>query len=465
MTAAEIYYAVPPAARYVVRHGNRLWLGGQPRSVALAATDLTVTAAQSFRGRTLAKLTLTGTGRWSHAHLYMALRRAGDFLGNIFDIESDTVAWLDVDVKASLAASSNFVLNGYNDRLWPTGYHTYNPGGIEVVYPETVNLLEARPIAAFVDRSGEIEGLTRNQDFVKIIRKDGCVQMAGGLEVNTPAPEWREEYGRAGTSSPRSICRNSRGDAAWWSEEGPVEASTGGVNSLAYAMKFHQFSRGGIWMSLASLPGLTMTWSRFLDGYVFGNVSVNGASNYFGLVAMQPQPGLFLFTGQEMTSNLLEYADSDGHGRILVGDGYRARVKRLFTPGVFTDVGAATDTAAAYTIKMTPAFFSGPSGQPFALDKLRVLGLILPGTTFSLEVTWLRDHYLHRDLAELSAADQAVGPTSYDQDQIYMDIPAPPGAKRFHAVRLSWSSASGLSGGKPAEVTRHSLHFAGEGGR
>jgi hypothetical protein len=465
-TAADRFHAVPPAARYAEIYGSRLWLGGQRESVELAATGITVTAGQTFRGKTLAKLTLTGEGVWSDAHLYMSLIVGGRRLGDIFDVVSATVAYLDRDVPASIAQTQAFYLAGYNDRLWPTSWHIHGPGQVATPYPEGVNLLDAAVLEPGIDRGDKVMGLKRSRNLLWVIMREAVQVMVEPFQVGSPAPQFETYYGRVGTPAPGTICLDQAGNVAWLGEEGLVVGDTGGVQTMAHAMGFNQFFKDRArWVSPATLPNLVMTYSRAHDGYLIGGLSLwdpateTVTDGWWALITMAPQEGLWIFNGQKITSNLIEYPDANGQGVLLGGDDSDGRVKRLLDPDVLTDVQEDPDAAAAaFNCQWRGGWFSQPGARLASLERIRLPGMILPGTGAALTAKlWHNDHPArHEDDVETEKS-MAIA-----QAELLRDIQLEPNEARFHSLGLEWLSTSGADNNRPIEMVGWEMVFGGE---
>ena len=206
-----------------------------------------------------------------------------------------------------------------------------------------------------------------------------------------------------------------------------------------------------------------MVFSRQYDGFLIGNLTINGVGNHWMLLAIKPQFGFFTFTGQEITSNLLEYPDADGQGVILAGDAFNGRVKRLLDPATLVEVLAASDTTAGYSCEIRQGWRGAEDGQQWSLDMIRFPATIVPGTAITLSLTGWRGLYPVRDEADLESDGSFI--ENVTLNDLYLDIPLPPSTARFHSMAVGWNSVSGADGLKPAEVPRFLMFFDREASR
>jgi len=461
MAEADLYGFLPPAARYVEMFGERVWYGGQRRTVELGGTGLTVTKGQSFRGQTLAKLTLNGDGVWDDAHLYLTVWAEGRRMGTIYDVENARVTWLDVDLETDLGETTNWHMTGSNDRIWPSSFHNFTEGSVPTSYPECVNMTQYQTLKPALDRGEQIKGIHRMKDILPVIFQNLVMPMTGSLEVGVPQPIFSIDWGRVGATAPGSICEDAEGNLWWIGEEGFISGNTAGIDSIAHQLGVNRLFKGAPWIALTDLPGMVMSYSRQHDGLIFGNFSINGVNNYWGLLSLKPQLGVWLFSGQEMTSNILEYGDANGQGRLLVGDGYHGRVKRILSPDTLLDLPAASDTAAAFTWQWREGWQqANEEGFRAALAFIRVIGLIMPGTTVSLNAVFWRNDYPARVAADVPAGQKAT--KTFTQAQLLRKLPAAQGAARYHSVAISGASNTGASGTRGVEFVHWQSVMEGE---
>lgn len=469
MSDADQYNDIPPAVKYVARYGERMWFGGQRKKVEFSGKSVTVTKSQSFRGETVAKLTMSGTGGWDDSHYWMSVYVDGKYLGEFWDYTSRTVAYVLADVPANITATTLFQLVGHNDRIYPSSWHNLTIGNVPTVFPESINLANRVVLNAVLDEGEQLKGLVAAQDYLYVIFNNTCQQIIDDKAVGSPNAMVRTVAGQVGTTAQRSITVNGQGGLFWWGEEGPIEAASGAAGSISHTLGINQFSKGGQWLSLSSLPNMVACYSRQNDGYITGNMTVNSTANYWALLSVQPQAGLWLFDGQAITSNLIEYPDSNGQGVILAGDAYRGRIKRLLTPNTVTDLPAASDTVAAYSCTYREGWMMHPTGMPCIPTRLRILGLILPTpSTFAMTVTLWGSNYPVRndaDITSLASTGQAATSTITlsAEYEVPKDISiAPIGRFRFWSVGFTWNSTAGQTSPRPMELIRWQLLFEGE---
>lgn len=345
---------------------------------------------KTWRGVRAAKLVLSGNGYFTAQHLHTSVYVNGRYLGEIFDIHDWRTAYLDRDVDANISATSQFYFVGHNDRLYPSSWVQVG-GGIPVAFPEAINLAHAVPLSAVIDDGKTIMGIHATREQLYVVFNDGVT--VGGYSGAGDAPgqplfALRADYGRCGAVSSKSICKGPAGELAWIGEEGIVFANTAGIESIAHQIGCNQLWKGGQWIATTDLENIAMTYSRQQDGYVFGDFTIDGEAGWWGLLTLKPQLGIWLFNGQTMTSNLLEYPDSAGNGVIVVGDAVSGRLKRLLTPGLFTDIPQASDGAgAAYTCEWREGWVSRPDGTAWSPSRVRLTGVVLPGATCTITGT------------------------------------------------------------------------------
>lgn len=453
---ADDFFIIPPAVKYVAKLGERIWFGGQRARVEVAGATVAMAVAQSFRGKTLAKITIT-TGTFDDSLMWMSLFINGGYVGDVFDVNPNgatpTVLYLDRDQPAAITSTDDFYFLGYNDRLYPSAYMNYTPGNIPTTFAECTNVLQRQLLIAALDEGRFLQGLKLVRDSLNVIFQDTIVQLTGGSEVNTPAPFLSSAYGKTGTVATRSISVSSDGELAFWGQEGPILANTAQLRDVAEDLHCNKLSQGAPWIALADIPTLVATYSRVAQGIVFGNITINGDANWWGLLALQPQYGIFLFSGQEITSNILEYPDTNGQGVILAGDAFNARVKRLLAPTSFVDLAAAADTTAAYTCAWRGGWQGPSKGQWFSNCLVRFPRIIIPGTTIALTINHWQSNYPFRAEEDLAAAQKTT--KTVDKTAIpFNDIPLAPGRVRFQSLEITYPSTSGLSadGERPAEI-------------
>ncbi|MEN6534408.1 MAG: hypothetical protein ABFD89_12140, partial [Bryobacteraceae bacterium] len=349
--------------------------------------------------------------------------------------------------------------------IWPNSYHNNTTSNIPIPFPECVRIFDRQILLPVLDRGELIKGLVGSAaDYMIVVMSETVQTMTGGLEVGTPYPSLRTEYGRVGAIADRSICVDSSGNAAWIGEEGVIRASTGGIESISHQLGIDRLWKGGRWINPASLVNAVMTYSRQYEGYVIAGLEVYdpvGAAyqtGWWGLLTLKPQLGFWLFNGQKVTSNLIEYPDSDGLGVVLGGDDTSGRVKRMLSPDTLRDATTA-GAVADFTWEWREGWQSMGDGQPYAPGHVRLLGITLPkkaltdstGAAAALTLTVWREDYVQRHEADMATAVTATVDTS---GKLLMDIPIPPGSRRYHSLGISGVSTCGAVGTRPIELMR-----------
>lgn len=400
LDTASIYSMVPPAAKYVAKFGERLWLAGQEKIESTRLTGLTVskatrttvaassaaagytlyvndvsgwetgdafvinlgsqaspnlteanvvvsttagspgyittfypltytqtsgTVTRTHRGRAVAKVSGPTMG---DLYMWMNLFVNGQFLGVIFDIKA-TDLWLDRDIPTDIASTYVWHLEGNNDRIWPTSYHNFTPGGVPTAFPESINIADAVNLAPVVDGSELLTGVQACQDSLFIPMSKTVMVMTGGTAVNTPDINIRTDFGSVGASAPGTLTQSDTAELFWVNQNGFTAGQPGGIQPISANLGLLQFFKDPRWLSEADLVSMVATFSRQYSGYVVGNFTINGASGFWGLLSLQPQIGFWLFSGQLMTSNILVYQNDNGEDVILCGDSYGGRTKKL----------------------------------------------------------------------------------------------------------------------------------------
>jgi hypothetical protein len=475
-SAADAYYDVPPACQYIARYGERLWLGGQRRSIEFANSGIALTKGVSWRGETVARLKLSGDGQFNDSHLYHQVYINSNYVGDIWDVQDGQWAYLDRDAAADIGQTTQFYLAGYANRIWPTSYHNDTAGNVPIAFPECVNLLHRQVLLPGIDRGEVVKGLVGSaNDFMVIIMNETVQTMTEGLEVGVPFPTIRNDYGRVGAIAPRSVCVDLDGAVAWISEEGLVRANTGGgIDSLSHQLGIDQMWKGGRWIKRETLKDIVMTYSRQYEGYVFAGFQIYNTTTdayetgWWGLLTLKPQLGLWLFDGQVVTSNLIEYQDENGQGVILAGDDYLGRVKRMLDPDTLQDVAKAAATVADFTWEWREGWRSIPSGGQYSLDTVELVGVIVPKGALTTSAAadspltlswWSKDQPLrHED--DLAATD--IVTATVDYPNLLRRLPGPMRQARYHSLGISGSSTTGATGTRPVEVVRWITRVRGE---
>lgn len=463
MSAADVYYALPPAFRYVEQIGERLWCGGQARQFEFSGSDVALTKGQAFRpsdeNPTRAKVVISGTGTFSDKLYWTSVWIDGSYCGEVFDVLDSTTLYLDRDVSSNISSTSQFYFTGHNDRLYPSTWMSFTPDNVPTVYPECVNLTDVTPLPTVLDQGELLKGLTRIQGNLAVIFNQSV--LIGNIS-DAPGPasglmQFQQLYGRMGTMAPRSITKAPDGGAFWIGEEGPILGDTAGLDSIAYQLNSNLLFKGGIWIDLTSMPDIVATYTRQWDGYVLGNLVINGEENWWAVVTFKPQFGIWLHNGQEITSNLIEYPDVYGQGIILCGDSYNGRVKKMLVRNtVPTEPGTDTDTLAAYECLWRGGFVER---QAFDADViLDATSMLVPGTSLTLTATLWEQSFVVRAESDLDATQPT--PQDYDKTSLKQPITLPAGGgRRFISLALSYDSTAGANGARLMELGKYTEYF------
>lgn len=407
------------------------------------------TLYHDFRGGKYARIRLSGTGTYfDDSHLHMKVIVNGRYIGNILDVVDPLTAYLDCDVDASIAETTSFYLLGHNDRIWPSAYTTNSPGGIPWPIPEAIQLADGQMLMEMIDQGQTLRRMHTGQDRLALIFSDSIVTMTGGSEPGIPQPVFLRLHGRVGTTSSASVTVDDAGQIWMIGEEGLIQTSTSSAIALSHQMGIREFFRGGQWLDSEALSSVKMEYSRHYRALVLGGLTVGGSDNYWGLITMEPQPGLWIFSGQEITSNICEYLGDDGASIMLAGDAFSGRVKRLLDPAVLTDVAVAASTTAAYNCQWWSGYLSIPSADRWSIGTLRLTRIILPGSTAgTLTFSVARSDVLVRDIRQFTSidgrlADQLLTNTISTANSLN-DFGMTPNAARFLACGIAWDSTSG----------------------
>ncbi len=458
LSAGDAYFAIPPATKYLNQFQERVWYGGVRRQVNFSDTDIVVTHGQTFRPTaalpTRAKVVISGSQRWNDSYYWMSLFANGQYLGEVFDVDSSTVLYLDRDLPASVTSTSDFYLVGHGDRLYPSSWHTYTPGGVAIAYPECVNIDDAVPLPVVLDRGETLMAIKQNQGQLAPIFNETVLMGSGQDQPGSPTIGFSRLYGRVGAIAPRSAVTAPDGGAAWVGEEGLIVGDTAGVNSIAFQLRVNSFfGKNPRWMATTDLPNLVMSWSRQWDGYVIGNFTINGDPNFWALISFQPQRGLWLFDGQQMTANILEVQDSNGQGRLYTGDSFEGRVKELLVRNATpTDVQVASDTSAAYDWSYRHGWIFVKNRD--VVDVVRPYGIVLPdNTSFDFNIVRWELNQLVRNEADFPTDTITTDP--FTEADLNGDLALTAGGGRiWTSLAFESTSTSGANNGRLAELTK-----------
>lgn len=415
-------------------------------TTAAGITATGVPIARLWRQFQWARVTAS-TAIWGPQHLYFSLYVNGVFVGQIADIDSNgTDAYIANDVVEDISSTSHFFLAGANDRLWRTAYDANTPGNTPTVFPECAQINYPQLLTQSLDQGQKLMGLKATEDELRIFFDNSVARMTGGNEVGEPLPDIRQYYGRAGTCSPRSIARAPTGETAWIGTEGIYIDTDNGASNAALNLGCQYLFRGLPWIARADLPNIAMSYSRAYNGFVFGPFTIAGVSGWWGLISYLPQPGIYLFDNQTITSNITEYINGNGEGVVLAGDS-QGRIKHLLDDTVLTDVAAVrTDPAAAYICLWQSGFDSRQDGASWAPSRVKLPGLIPQAATFDMTLRLWRSLYAMRDRTRMLALDANSEYTvAITQPDTALDkwIPVNPNRTRFQSLGYQFSSTSG----------------------
>lgn len=420
-------------------------------TTATFATNSNVTgsalnATRIYRQNNSARCILT-IAEFTTAHLYMNLYLAGKYVGRIWDVSQDgTTAWLFSDVPASISATTDFKLFGQNDSIWRTAYDSNTPGNVPTTFPECAQMDYPQLLTQMLDQGQQLMGLKATNDVLQIFFDNSIATLTGGNEVGEPLPDIRGYYGRAGAVSPRSIAKAPTGELCWIGTEGLYIDTGSGVQNISSNLNCQMLFRGGQWIARADLPTISVGYARDMNGFVFGPFTIGGVANCWGLLTFIPQVGIWLFDGQQITSNIVEYLNGDGRGVTLCGDA-QGRIKWLLNDSVLNDVAlTAAGSAADYLCLWQSQFESHPDGSAWAPARVKLLGLMPQIATFSLTLRLWRALYPEHDRARMLAINSASEYTvAVNQNQTLMDkgIPVSPNKTRFQSFGFEYFSSTG----------------------
>lgn len=466
---ADPFFALPPAVKYASILGNRLCYGGTRPKVTIPGGSITVTGGQSFRGATLAEVTISGA-TFDDSLMWMTLVVAGNRLGDVFDVggtaNSNLVLYLDSDVAANISATSDFYFLGYNDRVWPSSYTDYTLGAIAVAYPECVNFTPGIPLllTSALDGRKTLNQIKTVRNSLSVIFQDSITQFIGGTEVNVPEPVEQSNYGLTGTVAPASVCVDDEGSLVFWGQEGCILASTSGARSMMEELECLTFPQGGLWIDVDTLPNLTQAFSRTQSALIFGRISINGVPGFWGALHFQPQVALVLYDGRLLTSNnILIYPGSNGQDVILSGDAFKGRVVRLLDTNTFEDLPAASDTPAPYLCRWRGGYVAKQDGTYFNNAVLKATSALVPGSDCLVQISLWSANYPFRDATLLTGEQGQIDATqSFTKNDVpFQGMPLGSGQWRFQSVELSFLSTSGLLGTTPMRFPRYLVNGGG----
>lgn len=465
---ADPYFTIPPAFKYATKSGNRLWYGGARSKVAFNGATVTVTENQTFRLTTpVAKITISG-GTFNDSLYSMLLVVNGKVIGSVFDVNPDgstpTVLYVDQDVPANISSTDDFYFLGLNDRLFAgsfIGEGNLTLNSTPISFTECVSLLPGvvQILTPALDGAKNIIGVQNSRGVIYALFPDCAQPLLGGLEENIPLPALQENFGKTGPIADRSYAIDPQGQILFFGQEGLIALNTAQMVNIAAQVECLTMFKGGIWIALADLPTMVQAYCRAAEGLVMGNFTINGVDNWWGLFSYQPQPGFWLFSGQEITTNIFEYTGSDGQGVIVAGDSYRGRFKRLLDPAAhFLDVQLASDTPAPYDTNYLPGYGAQEDFAFYAKSMLEFPGILVPGSTVTLSINQVWTNFPQRDLDLVPAGNKA----SKDVDinaLAFQRVPLSPGQARYYTVGISHLSNSGLSvdGTMPVQIPHYTV--------
>lgn len=404
-------------------------------------------AARIFRGNVSARLE-TNADAFTTAHLYMNVYVEGVFIGQIFDVLNSRTAFLFGDVNTDYSATANWELRGNNDRIFPSSYSTAAFGTVPTVFPECVQLNDYQLLTQALDQGQALTGLLSTLDELRIAFDSSFVRMIGGNETDTPAPNLRQYYGLAGCIAPRSLCKAPSGEMAWIGVEGifidamgtSYAASMSGIKNVCTELGCQALFRGGQWIARADIPNMVMTYSRELTAFIFSNFTINGESGWWGMLAMSPQYGIFLFNNQLVTSNMIEYLNN-GRGEILGGDGI-GRIKRFLYDKTLVDISPLNTSTAPYTCQWRSGY-DGKNNEQWEISRVDPVMIAPDTTTIAGTLDFFRTDFMERESSYLpSGAQYSVAFTVSDLMPVNR-VPINPNRARYHSIAVSFLSTAG----------------------
>ena len=448
---ADPYFTIPPAMKYAAKSGNRLWMGGTRNKAAISGATVAVTAAQTFRGQVLAKVTIT-SGTFNDSLYNMSMVVNGKVLGDVFDVNPDgstpTVLYLDRDVAANISSTSDFYFLGYDDRLFAGSYIDFTLGSIPTSFTECVCLLPGvvQILTPALDGSKSIIGVQNSRGTIYAMFPDCAQPIIGGQDVDIPLPSLWENFGKTGPIADRSYSIDPQGQLLFIGQEGPISLNTSQMVNVAAQLECLKLFKGHIWIALADLPTIVMVYCRSYNGLVLGNFTINGDSNWWGILTYSPQVGFWLFSGQEITTNIYEYTGLDGNGVIVCGDSFKGRFKRLLDRNTYLDVQPASDTPAAYPTSWRGGYqFIPPDAKWMNKATIEFPGILVPGAVCTLSVDQVWTNFPHRNLALIPSGNKSSRPVTFN-DLAFQRMSLSPGQARYYSIQVSHASNSGISG-------------------
>lgn len=462
MLAAGRYCGIPPAFKFGAAHGERIWYGGMADTVNFDGVATATLANVSYRGKTRARVTLSGgTSRWTDGYHWRALMIGGLFAGFIEDVYSTTVAYLDRSIPPGVSSSSTaIVLRGTNDRVWSSSYFNDTNGSIGLSLAECVRIDDYQSCRSMNDEIHYVRGLNATNQGVAVVQDNGVFLLSGGANPNTPKIEMSPMVYANGCVSDRGTCVTANDESAWIGNDG-VHILTGqSAPALAEEMECRRMFDGEEWIAASNLTTAVLAYIHEFDGLVIGNLTVGGTANRWLLVTRSPQAGMWLMDNQKISSNILSYLDDYGRTVLLCGDDQNGRIKRLLSPSAnLLDTPTTDGTAAAYTCLWRGGWSADKNAKRRALSGFRPMGILAPGSTFSLALSVWRENKPLRKDSDLTSGNETT--STVTQNTMFKDTALGVGTFRFYSLGISFDSTSGKSSdNRPMEMTQWEAIYA-----
>lgn len=231
--------------------------------------------------------------------------------------------------------------------------------------------------------------------------------------------------------------------------DGTLYCATDNNNVFGVGTDFTTLRVGDI-LTIGGLPycvlSVVSSWYITIETFIGATGAYTGTlgTGYFSLLSVQPQYGLWLMNGQEITSNLIEYQDTYGQGVILGGTKPYGSVRRIMRPQLLKDQPPGDGEPVSYKFSRRSGWATGSTGDPSTLDKVNLPGLILPGDSISFQINHWHHNFPVRD-ENLIPADQKIE-QEFDFTDGKIDGLLQPmsletrGHTRYHSVELEFDS-------------------------
>lgn len=276
-----------------------------------------------FRGEPAARVVLS-TSTWQHVFedslYHMRLTVNGQLLGEVWDVLDYTHLYLDGDVPANIAATTDFYFYAPGDTVLPSGYTNETPFAFPVSIPEGIQFIDAEPISQAVDEGQIVQSIKRGGEFAYVLLSETILQMTVASGAFSPlAISFRPVTGNIGPVSDRSVCLDQTASISWIGEEGIAKASTYGAATLSNSINCLRFWKGGRWVDETSLANCSMTFSRGDYGYVLAGLKVN-SKTLTGAFTLTQGSDVVIATGGALLTEAAVgdvITDNQQHRRIL----------------------------------------------------------------------------------------------------------------------------------------------------